>query len=101
NALRYGQGASTIHLHVSANPPALAVEDDGPGIAQQDTQRVFDAFYRSASAKAQGSGLGLAIVREIARAHGAWWGVLSRPEFPGTRISIVFPGPRIGARLTR
>ena len=99
NALRYGSGASTIGLHVGANPPTLLVEDDGPGIAQEDARRVFDAFYRSARANAQGSGLGLAIVREIARAHGAWWGLLSRPEFPGTRISIVFPGPRIGATL--
>lgn len=101
NALRYGEGASTIRLHVGANPPTLLVEDDGPGVAQEDAQRVFDAFYRSAKANAQGSGLGLAIVREIARAHGAWWGLASRPEFPGTRISIVFPGPRIGAKLTR
>jgi nitrogen fixation/metabolism regulation signal transduction histidine kinase len=45
--------------------------------------------------------LGLAIVQDIARAHGAWWSLMSRPDFPGTRITIVFPGPRIGARLTR
>lgn len=99
NALRYGVGASTLRLHVGVNPPTLLVEDDGPGIAQEDVRRVFDAFYRSAQVNAQGSGLGLAIVREIARAHGAWWGLISRPEFQGTRVSIVFPGPRIGASL--
>jgi len=100
NALRYGRPAGHLHLQVTANPPTLLVEDDGPGVPPDDARRVFDAFYRAAS-QAAGSGLGLAIVREIARAHGAWWGLISRPAFPGTRISIVFPGPRIGADLSR
>ena len=54
---------------------------------------MFEAFYRSPTATAGGSGLGLAIVREIAHAHGAWWRLTSRPDFPGTRLSVVFPGP--------
>ncbi|NYT86766.1 sensor histidine kinase [Pollutimonas harenae] len=101
NALRYGVGATTIKLRVTTNPPSLAVEDNGPGIDPNDAERVFEAFYRSPRANEGGSGLGLAIVREIARAHGAWWSLVSRPEFAGTRITVVFPGPRIGARLTR
>ncbi len=102
NALRYGVNASTITVQVSANPPSLAVEDDGPGIQADDAKRVFEAFYRSsASSYSDGSGLGLAIVREIALAHGAWWNLISRPTFSGSRITVVFPGPRIGARLTR
>lgn len=101
NALRYGTGAKSIRLKVAANPPSLSVEDDGSGIDAADTDRVFEAFYRSPRVDAGGSGLGLAIVREIARAHGAWWSLMSRPAFPGTRISVVFPGPRIGAKLTR
>ncbi|TEA74251.1 sensor histidine kinase [Allopusillimonas ginsengisoli] len=101
NALRYAEGATSVKLKVGANPPSLSVEDDGKGIGAQDAERVFEAFYRSPQAGAEGSGLGLAIVREIARAHGAWWNLTSRPEFPGTRITLVFPGPRIGAKLTR
>jgi len=101
NALRYAGDAAWIRLYVSATPPSLAVEDNGQGIDPADHDRVFDAFYRSPKAEAGGSGLGLAIVREIARAHGAWWSLASRPQFPGTRISIVFPGPRIGANLNR
>lgn len=101
NALRYGVGATSITLQVGANPPSLTVEDDGPGIDPEDSERVFEAFYRSPRASAGGSGLGLAIVREIARAHGGWWNLVSRPTFPGTRISVVFPGPRIGAKLRR
>ena len=101
NALRYGSGARCITLHVGANPPSLSVEDDGPGIPAADQTRVFEAFYRAADAKTSGSGLGLAIVRQIASAHGAWWSLVSRPDFSGTRISIVFPGPRRGAQLSR
>ena len=101
NALRYGCGAQCIRLHIGANPPSLSVEDDGPGIDMSDGERIFEAFYRSPKAGAGGSGLGLAIVREIARSHGAWWNLSTRPQFSGTRISIVFPGPRMGARLTR
>jgi signal transduction histidine kinase len=101
NALRYGLGTDRIVLRVASNPPSLSVEDHGPGIEASEQQRVFEAFYRSPGTQAGGSGLGLAIVQEIARAHGAWWSLMSRPDFPGTRITIVFPGPRIGARLTR
>ncbi|KAF5302504.1 hypothetical protein FQR65_LT00876 [Abscondita terminalis] len=101
NALRYGNDTGRIVLIVGANPPSLTVEDDGPGIPFEERDRVFEAFYRSPTAIAGGSGLGLAIVREIAHAHGAWWKLTSRPDFPGTRLSVVFPGPRKGAQLTR
>jgi two-component system sensor histidine kinase TctE len=101
NALRYGNQSGCITLNVGENPPTLTVMDDGPGIPLEDHDRVFEAFYRSPTATAGGSGLGLAIVREIAHAHGAWWKLVSRPEYPGTRLTVVFPGPRKGAQLTR
>lgn len=101
NALRYAEHATQIRLHVTSTPPTLAVEDNGCGILPEEQGKVFEAFYRSAQAIEGGSGLGLAIVREIARAHGAWWNLLSRPSFDGTRMTVVFPGPRKGAQLTR
>ncbi len=101
NALRYALHATQIRLHVTSTPPMLAVEDNGCGIAPEEQGKVFEAFYRSSQAIEGGSGLGLAIVREIARAHGAWWNLLSRPVFEGARMTIVFPGPRKGAQLTR
>ncbi|SAI42494.1 sensor kinase protein [Bordetella ansorpii] len=101
NALRYGKPQGRITLTVGTNPPSLTVEDDGPGITLDERESVFEAFYRSPTAAAGGSGLGLAIVREIAHAHGAWWKLASRPEYPGTRLSVVFPGPRKGTQLTR
>ena len=101
NALRYAEHATQIRLQVTSTPPTLAVEDNGCGILPEEQGKVFEAFYRSAQAIEGGSGLGLAIVREIARAHGAWWNVLSRPSFEGARMTVVFPGPRKGAQLTR
>lgn len=101
NALRYAAGAKYIHLRVADNPPSLIIEDDGAGIDPEDSERVFEAFYRSPKVDRVGSGLGLAIVREIARAHGAWWSLLSRPSFPGTRISVMFPGSRQAAKQAR
>ena len=101
NAIRYHGGPGEIVLRVNDSPPSLVVEDDGPGIAAEDRARVFDAFYRAKNSQAGGSGLGLAIVKEIAEAHGAHWDLRSRPEFEGARISLVFPGPRIGAHLSR
>jgi signal transduction histidine kinase len=51
----------------------LVVDDDGPGIAPDDRERVFERFTRLDASRARhsgGSGLGLAIVHEIAAAHG-------------------------------
>ncbi|MDN3986333.1 sensor histidine kinase [Zwartia vadi] len=101
NALRYAKGAQRIRLLVSATPPTLSIEDDGCGISMVDQERVFDAFYRASDAPAGGSGLGLALVREIARAHGAWWNLVSVPQISGVRITILFPGLRKGAQLNR
>lgn len=101
NALKYGARPGHISLNVAANPPALTVEDDGPGISPDQCERVFEAFYRAPEATEGGSGLGLAIVREIAHAHGAGWKLTSRPAFSGTKITVVFPGPRKGAQLSR
>ncbi|MGG4604240.1 sensor histidine kinase [Paenalcaligenes sp. Me131] len=104
NALNYGVGGNNqLSIRINANPPSLAVEDNGVGIQEQDAQQVFEAFYRAPSQahKGRGAGLGLAIVREIAVLHGAWVKLNSRPHFPGTQIMVIFPGPRIGTRLRR
>lgn len=101
NALRYAQVNQQITLRVGANPPTLSVEDDGKGIGLDGHHQWFEAFYRGVDNQSDGSGLGLAIVREIALAHGAGWNLISRPHFSGTKVSIVFPGPRMGTALHR
>lgn len=66
---------SQVRLSVRAEGPdaVLTVEDDGPGIAEADRERVFDRFVRldeSRSRASGGSGLGLPIAQEIVHAHG-------------------------------
>ena len=70
------------------------VEDDGPGIARQERERVFDRFHRTDSARDRssgGTGLGLAIVRAIAHAHGGSVSVERSPE-GGARFELELPG---------
>jgi two-component system, OmpR family, sensor histidine kinase TctE len=71
NALRYTSPGCTITLRVEATQKGacLAVEDDGPGLSQDDMAHVFQRFWRG-SPLPGGCGLGLAIVREIAHRHG-------------------------------
>jgi len=70
--------------------PALEVEDNGPGIAKQERERVFERFYRIPESSGEGCGLGLAIVREIAEGHGATVEVLSGSEGTGSLIRVCF-----------
>jgi signal transduction histidine kinase len=58
---------------------ALRIEDDGPGIAPEDQEQVFERFFRSAGTVKPGSGLGLAIARELAGVMGGEIELESRP----------------------
>lgn len=71
NALRYaGSGATiTVRLRRVADDVWIDVEDNGPGLAPELRERVFERFVRGSTA-GEGCGLGLAIVREIAERHG-------------------------------
>jgi signal transduction histidine kinase len=73
NAIRYtpSGGHVAVRLEMTAAELEFAVRDDGPGIAAEERDRVFERFYRIPGSTAQGSGLGLAIVQRIARAHDA------------------------------
>lgn len=91
NAVRYGRDGGSITVLVRARPvPQLIIDDDGPGIPEQERGKVFERFYRMPGSPGGGSGLGLAIVREIAQAHGAEL-QLEKPEGgSGTRVHITF-----------
>jgi two-component system, OmpR family, sensor kinase len=76
----------------------IDVDDDGPGIATAERERIFDRFHRSDEARDRasgGAGLGLAITRSIVAAHG---GSIWAEESPlgGARISFELPGFRTG-----
>ncbi|HZB23455.1 MAG TPA: HAMP domain-containing sensor histidine kinase [Gaiellaceae bacterium] len=68
-------------VEVIVHDGEVAVRDDGPGIAGEDVERVFDRFYRANDARrVPGSGLGLAIVRDVAEEHG---GTVAAGAAPG------------------
>lgn len=94
NALTYVPERSrvTVRAGVEDGAPFIEVEDDGPGIPEDDRERVFERFYRCPDSGGQGSGLGLAIVREIALLHEADAAVLPpRGGSRGTRVRVRFP----------
>jgi signal transduction histidine kinase len=71
NAFRHTPSGTRVRVRTSHNGQqvALAVEDDGPGIASEAATHVFERFYRGdTGGRASGSGLGLAIARELAEA---------------------------------
>lgn len=71
NAIKYipRNGCVTVRLSEQGNLYIVEVEDDGPGIPDEDKQRVFERFYRRQQ-DGTGCGLGMAIVKEIAERHG-------------------------------
>jgi signal transduction histidine kinase len=84
NAIRVAPEGSTVRLAHGehAGWAWLAVSDDGPGIAPEHQQSIFDRFWRADDGRARpggGSGLGLAIVRQIAEAHRGSVEVFSEP----------------------
>ncbi len=93
NALRYGGRGVRITVGVETDPPQIWVEDDGPGIAASELQRVGRRFYRIPGTVGEGCGLGLAIVGEIARRHGASFDLAQAPGGKGLRASLGFPPP--------
>ncbi len=72
NALKYG-GQAHITLTEQGKQLRIVVADEGPGIPEQELDKVFEPFYRVETSRSRdtgGTGLGLSIARNIARAHG-------------------------------
>ncbi len=74
NAIKYTLDGGRIGVSMSMHDRQiiLKVEDNGPGIPQEEQGRIFEKFYRAAnmvSGEIQGSGLGLAIVKSIVESH--------------------------------
>jgi two-component system, OmpR family, sensor histidine kinase MprB len=88
NAVKYSPDGAPIEVSVRGGE--VIVADHGPGIAEEDLPRVFDRFYRAATARSKpGAGLGLAIVREAAEAHGGRAIAENSPS--GARFRLVLP----------
>lgn len=94
NAIDFSPNGAEIVLVATHGENGLSVEciDQGPGVAPEDVQRIFDPFYqgnRHAPCPRRGSGVGLSIVRELVRAMG---GVAAlRPSEKGAHFCVEIP----------
>lgn len=91
-------GAVEIQLTTRARVVVLEVLDRGPGVDDDEREKVFERFHRTARARSvPGSGLGLSIVRQAAQQHGGSAALLPRPGGGTTaRLSLpaaATPGP--------
>jgi two-component system OmpR family sensor kinase len=101
NARRHAgpEGTVTVSSVADGGRLRVDVDDDGPGIAPDERERVFGRFHRSDVARARssgGSGLGLAITRSIVEAHGGRIWAEGSP-LGGARIGFELPGLRGGS----
>lgn len=96
NAAKYAGGAERVEIMLVDDMVQVAVEDNGPGVAERDRQRIFDRFSRGwvegERAGRKGVGLGLSIVAEHVRIHGGEAWVESRTDGqPGARFVFTLP----------
>ena len=98
NAIKYSPEGGTISLAVRTEQDKIVaeVDDAGPGIAAEDSERVFDWFFQGKlghQGRIKGSGVGLAIAREFVLAHRGTIEVITG-RTPGAHIRVSLPAFR-------
>ncbi len=100
NALRYGKQAR-IHVTSEDYELRISIDDEGPGINEEDHNTVFRAFKRldpSRNNETGGAGLGLTIARDIVQGHGGDVVLKNREDSEGKRlglrVSLILPMAR-------
>ncbi|WP_051492025.1 sensor histidine kinase [Roseivivax isoporae] len=90
NALRHAGARARVTVAVAADGPCLVVRDTGPGIPEDERDRVLRRLYRlERSRTTPGNGLGLSLVAAIAQAHGAQ--LVLGDAGPGLVVTLRFP----------
>jgi len=93
NSQKYAENIS-ITCKKMKKAVQINIDDDGPGIADENKEKVFRPFYRvdkSRSLKDNNVGLGLSIVEDIVNSHGGTVKLLNNPKGKGLRVSLSFP----------
>ena len=94
NALRYGDHAE-VSFNIGNKAVDFVVEDDGPGIAEDQRETAMKAFSRLDRARNQdrgtGVGLGLAIAADVARIHGGTLRLSKSERLGGLKAELVLP----------
>ncbi len=102
NAVKYCPKDSTIELtgECSAESVLISVTDNGPGLPDDDVNKLFDPFRRGAKMELSGGvagvGLGLAVSRMIARVHGAQLIAKNNKDGPGASFTLILPVKKDG-----
>jgi len=92
NAVKYGKRAR-VKLRKTDAAIEITVDDDGPGIPEQEFELVFAPFYRveqSRSSETGGVGLGLSVAQSIVDKHGGEIRLANREE-GGLRVQVILP----------
>jgi signal transduction histidine kinase len=92
NAVKYGDSAE-VSVRAERDSVTVRIEDRGPGIASEDREKVFEAFYRldrSRSRETGGTGLGLTVAQNIIRSHGGAIALSNRAD-GGLRVEATLP----------
>jgi two-component system sensor histidine kinase GlrK len=95
NALKFTPQGGTIHLHAYPEGQMTVIDcaDTGPGIAPEERDKVFDAFYSGSTPQGgplKGTGIGLSVVREFVEAHGGTVEIVSG-RYPGAHLRVRLP----------
>jgi two-component system, OmpR family, sensor histidine kinase QseC len=93
NAFRYAGEGCRIAVRCTREGEIVRLEvlDDGPGVPEEERERIFDRFYRGAGNAERGSGVGLALVTRIAKSHHATITTGHGLEGRGFGIAVSFP----------
>ncbi|NNE12222.1 MAG: HAMP domain-containing protein, partial [Ilumatobacter sp.] len=94
NAARHAESQVLVKLATDADGVTLEVHDDGPGIASEQRERIFERFVRLDEARERdggGAGLGLAVVATVVRAAGGSVTVDESDELGGARFRFTLP----------
>jgi signal transduction histidine kinase len=93
NAIKYSPEGGEVRVSAgrTGSQAVVTVSDEGVGVAAEDTERIFEKFFRSAEATRTvgGTGLGLAVAREIVTSHGGRLEVHSTPGKGSTFVVTV------------
>lgn len=98
NAVKYSAPGGVIEVSAAAIGGSICIDvaDCGRGVAIEDSEKIFDAFYQGRNpprgGTVKGTGLGLAIAREYAEAHGGRLQLVEQIDV--TRFRVSLPGDR-------
>jgi signal transduction histidine kinase len=90
NALHYARSKIRVQVLASDDGVWLSVEDDGPGVPDEELETIFSRFARGSGAVPGGTGLGLALVRETALVCGGD-AVAIVSDLGGLRVQVFLP----------